>query len=260
MFSPRGQTVCNLSRNLDPRYNLPMPEHSPLPPPEEKPVFVRNMFADAARRYDLMNRVMTFGQDQRWRRMVVEACGIPPGGRVLDVATGTADIALEVLRRHPDASVIGTDFTHEMMRIGQAKDPDGRIPFVEADALHLPFPDDSFDAACSGFLMRNVTDVAAAFAEQRRVVKPGGRVVCLEITRPATPIWRDIFHLYFFKLVPRISAFFSSNKDAYTYLPHSTLQFPRPPQLAEIMRSVGLKHVTWRTMMLGTMALHVGEV
>ena len=237
-----------------------MPESSPLPPIEEKPVFVRNMFADAARRYDRMNRIMTLGQDRRWRRLVVAACNLPPGGRLLDVATGTADIALEALRQHPDAFVIGADFTHEMMRIGQAKDRDGRIPFVEADALQLPFPDNAFDAACSGFLMRNVTDVAAAFAEQRRVVKPGGRVVCLEITRPATPVWRDIFHLYFFKLVPRISALLSSNKDAYNYLPHSTLAFPRPPQLAEIMRSVGLKNVAWRTMMLGTMALHVGEV
>lgn len=237
-----------------------MTTKSPLPPIEEKPIFVRNMFADAARRYDRMNRLMTLGQDQRWRRLVVQACQLPENGRLLDVATGTADIALEALRQHPDAYVVGTDFTHEMMRIGQAKDVEGRIPFVEADALRLPFPDNSFDAACSGFLMRNVTDVTAAFEEQRRVVRPGGRVVCLEITRPATPVWRDIFHFYFFNLVPRISAFFSSNKDAYTYLPHSTLQFPRPPQLAEIMTSVGLKHVSWRTMMLGTMALHVGEV
>ena len=241
-------------------YNLIMPEHSPLPTLEEKPIFVRNMFADAARRYDRMNRLMTLGQDQRWRRLVVQACQLPVHGSLLDVATGTADIALEARRQHPDARIIGTDFTYEMMRIGQEKDATGRIPFVEADALHLPFPDNSFDAACSGFLMRNVTDVAAAFAEQCRVVRPGGRVVCLEITRPATPIWRDIFHLYFFNLVPRISAFFSSNKDAYTYLPHSTLQFPRPPELAQIMQSSGLKNVTWRTLMLGTMALHVGEV
>jgi len=188
-----------------------MPEHSPLPPPEEKPIFVRNMFADAARRYDRMNRLMTLGQDQHWRRLVVRACNLPPGGSLLDVATGTADIALEALKQHPDARVIGTDFTHEMMRIGQAKDPNGRIPFVEADALHLPFPDNSFDATTSGFLMRNVTDVAAAFAEQRRVVKPGGRVVCLEITRPATPLWRDIFHLYFFANLRYIRDIFFEN-------------------------------------------------
>ncbi len=230
-----------------------------LPPLSEKPRYVRDMFARTAQRYDLMNRLMTLGQDQRWRRLVVEACQLPAGGRLLDVATGTADIALEALRLRPDIQVVGTDFTHEMMRIGQSKDPAGRIPFVEADAMHLPFPTNSFDAACSGFLMRNVTDIAATFAEQRRVVRPGGRVVCLEITRPSTPIWRDIFHLYFFRFVPRVTAFFSSNKSAYSYLPASTLAFPRPPALAEIMRSVGLRNVQYRTLMLGTIALHVGE-
>ncbi len=233
---------------------------SPLPSLDEKPVYVRQMFAGTARRYDLMNRLMTFGQDQHWRRLVVEACRLPDRGRLLDVATGTADIALEALRLRPDVHVTGTDFTHEMMQIGQGKDPQGRIPFVEADALRLPFPAGSFDASCSGFLMRNVTDVAATFAEQRRVVRPGGRVVCLEITRPATPIWSDFFRLYFFQVVPRFTALLSSNKSAYSYLPASTLAFPRPPQLKTIMESIGLKNVTYRTLMLGTVALHVGEV
>jgi len=231
-----------------------------LPSSDQKPRYVRDMFAAAARRYDLMNRLMTLGQDQKWRRLVVEACHLPPGGRLLDVATGTGDIVLEALRLRPDISAVGSDFTHAMMRVGQGKDPARRIPFIEADALRLPFPAASFDAACSGFLMRNVTDIAAAFAEQRRVVRSGGRVVCLEITRPATPIWRDLFHLYFFRFVPRITALVSSNKSAYTYLPASTLAFPRPPQLAEIMQSVGLRNVRHRTMMLGTIALHVGEV
>ncbi len=230
-----------------------------LPPPSEKPRYVREMFAHTARRYDLMNRLMTLGQDQRWRRLVVEACQLPPGGHLLDVATGTADIALEALRLRPDIHVVGSDFTHEMMRIGKSKDSAGRILFVEADAMHLPFPDNSFDAACSGFLMRNVTDIAATFAEQRRVVRPGGRVVCLEITRPTTPVWRDLFHLYFFRFVPRITAFFSSHKSAYSYLPASTLAFPRPPALAEIMRSVGLREISYRTLMLGTIAIHAGE-
>ncbi|NOZ49882.1 MAG: ubiquinone/menaquinone biosynthesis methyltransferase [Chloroflexi bacterium] len=231
----------------------------PLPPPEEKPRYVRDMFAGTARRYDLMNRLMTLGQDQRWRRLVVAACQLPRGGHLLDVATGTGDIALEALRMRPDIHVVGSDFTPEMMRIGQSKDRHQRMPFVEADAMHLPFPDNSFDAACSGFLMRNVTDIAATFAEQRRVVRAGGRVVCLEITRPTTPLWRDLFHLYFFRFVPRVTAFFSSNKTAYDYLPASTLAFPRPPALADIMRSVGLRNIQYRTLMLGTIALHGGE-
>ncbi|MCS7039653.1 MAG: ubiquinone/menaquinone biosynthesis methyltransferase [Caldilineales bacterium] len=231
-----------------------------VPPPEVKPRYVRAMFAGTARRYDLMNRLMTFGRDRAWRRLVVQACALPPGGRLLDVATGTGDIALEALRLRPDVRVIGADFTHEMMRIAQSKDRDGRIPFVEADALCLPFADHTFDAACSGFLMRNVVDVAAAFAEQRRVVRSGGRVVCLEITRPNTPIWRDLFRLYFFHFVPRIMALASSHRRAYAYLPASTLTFPRPPELKAIMEGVGLRNVTYRVLMLGTIAIHVGEV
>ncbi len=232
---------------------------SPLPTQDEKPTYVREMFSETARRYDLMNSLMTAGQDRRWRRMVIEACNLPPQGRLLDIATGTADIALEALKQHPDLTVFGSDFTHEMMLVGQMKDSQQQIPFIEADAMQLPFPDDAFDAACSGFLMRNVTDIATTFAEQKRVVKPGGRVVCLEITRPATPIWRDLFHLYFHKFVPRITALFSSNKNAYDYLPASTLAFPRPPELAEIMTSVGIRNISYRTLMLGTIAIHVGE-
>lgn len=236
------------------------PNYSHLPGLDEKPTYVRQMFAGTARRYDLMNRLMTFGQDQHWRRLVVQACGLPARGCLLDVATGTGDIALEALHQQPEVTVIGTDFTHEMMLVGQAKDTQKRLPFVEADAMRLPFPNDSFDAACSGFLMRNVTDVAATFAEQKRVVRPGGRVVCLEITRPATPIWSDLFRFYFFQIVPRFTALFSSNKSAYSYLPASTLAFPRPPQLKTLMETVGLKNVTYRTLMMGTVALHVGEV
>lgn len=231
-----------------------------LPPPEQKAAYVRQMFAETARRYDRMNRLMTFGRDQAWRKMVVEACNLPEGGRLLDVGAGTADISLETMRLRPDVSVVASDFTHEMMRIGQVKDRDGRLPFIEADALHLPFAGAAFDAACSGFLMRNVTDVAVAFAEQRRVVRPGGCVVCLEITRPSTPIWRDLFRLYFFQVVPRFTALFSSNKGAYSYLPASTLAFPRPSELKTVMESVGLRNVRFRVLMLGTVALHVGEV
>ncbi len=231
-----------------------------LPPPDQKAAYVRQMFAETARRYDRMNRLMTFGRDQAWRRLVIAACNLPQGGRLLDVGAGTADISLEAMRLRPDVHVVATDFTHEMMRIGQVKDQGGRLPFVEADALHLPFATGAFDAACSGFLMRNVTDVAAAFAEQRRVVREGGRVVCLEITRPSTPVWRDLFRLYFFHFVPRFTALFSSNKGAYSYLPASTLAFPRPPQLKAVMETAGLRHIHYRVLMLGTVALHVGEV
>ncbi|MCO6451446.1 MAG: ubiquinone/menaquinone biosynthesis methyltransferase [Caldilineales bacterium] len=231
-----------------------------LPSPEEKPRYVRSMFAGTARRYDLMNRLMTLGQDQSWRRLVVKACHLPPGGLLLDVATGTGDIALEALRMQPDVHVIGADFTMEMMRVGQAKEGAEKLPFVGADAMRLPFADNTFDATCSGFLMRNVSDIVATFAEQMRVVRAGGRVVCLEITRPDTPVWSDVFGFYFHQFVPRVTALLSSNKNAYKYLPASTVAFPRPPVLKALMEEVGLRDVSYRTMMAGTIALHVGTV
>ncbi len=230
-----------------------------LPPLEEKPRYVREMFARISRRYDLMNRVMTAGQDQRWRRMVVEMCDLPPGGRLLDVATGTGDIAYLARRLRPDVRAVGVDFTFEMMAVGREKAPELQVPFVQGDALNLPFEDNSFDAVCSGFMMRNVTDIARAFAEQQRVVRPGGRVVCLEITHPRFTPWRTLFHFYFFHIVPLIGGLISGARDAYTYLPHSTLPFPDAEGLANIMRTVGLRNVRYRILMLGTVAIHVGE-
>ncbi len=241
---------------------------SVLPELAEKPVYVNQMFAAIAGRYDVMNRIMTGGQDQSWRRLVVDACNLPRAGHLLDVATGTGDIGFEAMRRRPDVVVTGVDFTHEMLRIGQDKayrqgliDVYGsRLRFADADALGLPFEDDTFDAAVSGFMMRNVTNVARAFAEQRRVVRPGGRVVCLEITRPGLPLWRDLFRFYFFRIVPWIGGIVSGQRQAYTYLPQSTAAFPRPAALAGIMESIGLRQVSYRTLMLDTVALHVGTV
>ena len=188
--------IADCETNRQSKIRNPKSSIAMLPSPDQKPTYVRRMFSDAAQRYDLMNRLMTLGQDQSWRRLVVAACNLPARGRLLDVATGTGDIALEALRLRPDITVVGTDFTHEMMQVGRAKDASGRLPFVEADAMRLPFPDHSFDAACSGFLMRNVTDITAAFTEQRRVARPGGRVVCLEITPPNDPyLARPLPHL-----------------------------------------------------------------
>ncbi len=234
--------------------------HIHLPPPEEKPRYVQRMFARISDRYDLMNRVMTGGQDRVWRRMVVELCELPSGGRILDVATGTGDIVYEAMRRHPHVRPVGVDLTLEMMLAGRHKFNGRSIPFVQGDALHLPFADNSFDAACSGFMMRNVVDIAQAFAEQRRVVRPGGKVVCLEITRPRRGLWRPLFHLYFHRIVPLLGAIIGRERAAYTYLPHSTLTFPDADTLADIMRQVGLHDVYYRTVMFGTIAIHVGRV
>lgn len=216
------------------------------------------MFTDIAPRYDLMNRLMTLGRDQVWRRTVVRLCNLPRGGRLLDVATGTGDIGYEALKQDVATRVVGMDLTREMMVRGRGKVAGLSFPFAEGDALALPFGDDVFDAATSGFMMRNVTDIRRAFQEQARVVRPGGRVICLEITLPNTPVFGALFRFYFFTIVPFVGGIITGQRSAYTYLPHSALKFPRPAGLASIMASAGLRDVRYRLAMFGTVAVHWG--
>ncbi len=221
------------------------------------------MFTDIAPRYDLMNRLMTLGRDRVWRQTVVRLCNLPRGGRLLDVATGTGDIGYEALKQDARTRVVGVDLAREMMVRGRGKVAGLSFPFAEGDALALPFGDNSFDAVTSGFMMRNVTDIRRAFAEQMRVVRPGGRVVCLEITLPDTPVFGALFRFYFFKIVPLVGGIVSGQRSAYTYLPHSAVRFPRPAEIARIMTSVGLRDVSYRLAMpgiagMGTVAVHWG--
>ncbi|HXF64347.1 MAG TPA: class I SAM-dependent methyltransferase [Caldilineaceae bacterium] len=232
-----------------------------LPPPDEKPVYVNRMFARIAGAYDLMNRLMTGGQDQRWRRLLLALCDLPAHGRLLDVGTGTGDIAFEARRRYPGVEVVGVDFTYEMMAVGRRKaGKRGRpsVPFVQGDTLALPFASNSFDAVVSGFLLRNVVDRVGALREQARVAKPGGRVVVLETTPPANTPLGWLFTLYFFRLVPLVGGLVSGDWDAYRYLPHSTVAFPMPEGLRRLMEQAGLVHVFYRELMMGSVAIHVG--
>ena len=229
-----------------------------LPAPAEKRGYVRRMFGAIAPRYDLINRLMTLGRDQVWRRTVVRLCALPRGGRLLDVATGTGDIGYETLRADPAARVVGLDLTPEMMLVGRHKRHGRGFPFTEGDGLSLPFGDNTFDAAASGFMMRNVVDIQLAFSEQLRVVRPGGRVVCLEITLPRTPVLGWLLEIYFFRVVPFVGRLISGHREAYMYLPESVAAFPSPPELKRIIESVGLRDVRYRTAMLGTIAIHWG--
>ena len=223
---------------------------------------VRAMFARIARRYDFMNRLMTLGRDRAWRRYVARQAALPQGGLALDVATGTADLALALARQSPHGRVVGLDFCPEMIDIGRAKvataRQNPRIRFVMGDALRLPFADGCFDAVTSGFALRNVADISQAFTEMGRVVKAGGRVVCLEIARPRLPIFRQLFHLYFYRLVPLLGRFIVGQGEAYHYLPHSLTHFLSPDELKAVMEKVGLSRVWYRRLMLGTVAVHVG--
>jgi demethylmenaquinone methyltransferase/2-methoxy-6-polyprenyl-1,4-benzoquinol methylase len=229
-----------------------------LPSLSEKRSYVRRMFGAIAPRYDLMNRLMTLGRDQIWRRTVVRLCALPRGGRLLDVATGTGDIGYEALRADSTARVVGLDLTPEMMLMGRQKQRGRAFPFTEGDGLNLPFGDNTFDAAASGFMMRNVVDIKLAFAEQIRVVRPGGRVVCLEITLPRTPVLGGLIEIYFFRVVPLVGWLIGGHREAYLYLPESVAAFPPPPELKRIIESAGLRDVRYRTAMLGTIAIHWG--
>lgn len=239
----------------------------------EKEQYVNNMFARIAHRYDVMNRIMTAGQDRRWRRLLIQQAQLPPNGTLLDIATGTGDIAFEALRQHPNLNqVVGADFTLPMMQVGQqrwaknnAQPTSGngqevttRLGWSGADTLHLPFPDNSFDAVTSGFLMRNVTSVSQALQEQVRVCKPGGRVLILEIPRPPDNLFGALFRLYFYNVVPVLGGIISGQQDAYTYLPASADAFIRPNELETAMKRAGLHEVSHQMLMLNTVALHVG--
>lgn len=234
---------------------------SVLPPTEAKAVYVERMFARIAPRYDLMNRVMTFGLDQGWRRRVVELVAPPVGARTLDVGTGTGDFLPQLAAWSPDGLNVGIDFTLPMMQAGQAKLSalrPGQAAFVDGDALLLPFPDNTFDAITTGFVMRNVTDIAQAFREMYRVARPGGVMACLEVARPRNPAIRLGHRLYFEGVVPLIGQLLGGDRHAYTYLPQSARAFPPPPALAEMMRQAGWEHVTYTLTGFGAVAIHVG--
>lgn len=229
-----------------------------VPAAEERPVFVNRMFARIAPTYDLMNRLMTFGQDQGWRRKLLDAAALPPHGKLLDIGTGTGDIAYVAIQRSPGVQAIGSDFTYEMMAAGVGKVPGLVVPFVQGDTFALPFPDETFDAVVSGFLVRNVVDRVAAFREMARVTKAGGRVACLEIAPPTNALLEPFFRFYFFRIVPLIGGLVSGDRKAYAYLPHSTVAFPPPEALARLMEQAGLSNVVYNEYMINTVAIHVG--
>jgi demethylmenaquinone methyltransferase/2-methoxy-6-polyprenyl-1,4-benzoquinol methylase len=220
---------------------------------------VQSMFARIAGRYDLMNRLMTAGQDVGWRRLTLDLAQLPMGGRLLDLGTGTGELALEALHRDPALDVVGGDFTVEMMRVGQARPNGRRVAWAGTDALNLPFPENTFDAVTSGYLMRNVVDVRQAWREQYRVLKPGGRVVCLDTTPPPHNLLHPFINFHLHVVIPTLGRLVAGESDAYTYLPDSTENFLPAERLAESLSAAGFKAVQFRRLMLGTMAIHWGE-
>jgi demethylmenaquinone methyltransferase/2-methoxy-6-polyprenyl-1,4-benzoquinol methylase len=213
------------------------------------------MFDRIAGVYDVMNSVMTAGLHHRWRERAADLAQVGPGKRALDVATGTGDLAIALARRGAD--VVGSDFSAGMLERARAKN--GAVRWEQANALALPYPDDAFDAATVGFGARNFSDLRQGLSEMARVVRPGGRVVVLEITTPTEPPLSTFFSLWFDRIVPLLGRV-TGEDQAYSYLPNSVKRFPGPRELGAVMYDVGLRDVRWILTAGGIIALHSGTV
>lgn len=227
---------------------------------------VRLMFAGIASRYDLLNHLLSVRIDKRWRkrvRRVLEPILQRPCARILDVACGTGDLALE-LRAEARAQVTGLDFCRPMLEIAQRKSRAGNnglqssLPFIEADALRLPFSNEAFDGVTIAFGLRNLASVEDGLAELRRVLAPGGRSVILEFSQPVIPGFRELFNFYFTRVLPRIGGLVSGQASAYEYLPRSVKRFPDQQRLAEMMRTAGFTEVNYENLTGGIAAIHTG--
>jgi demethylmenaquinone methyltransferase / 2-methoxy-6-polyprenyl-1,4-benzoquinol methylase len=219
---------------------------------------VQAMFDRIAGFYDRMNTVMTAGLHHAWRRRAADLAALAPGDRALDVATGTGDLAVELSRRvSPGGEVVGTDFSERMLELARAKAPGLR--FETANALALPYADGRFDAATVGFGARNFSDLELGIGELVRVVRPGGRVVVLELTIPRRQPLSTFFELWFDRLVPALGQL-AGDAQAYSYLPNSVRRFPGPDELAAVMWRRGLRKIRYVLTAGGIIALHVGEV
>lgn len=232
---------------------------SVLPLPEQKATYVEQMFSRIAPGYDRMNRLLTFGLDRGWREWAVRAVAPPARGRALDVGCGTGDFLALLSGWVADGQAVGVDYTLPMMQAGQTRvaAPGGRAGFVGGDALRLPFADGTFDTITTGFMMRNVTDVAGAFREMYRVARPSGMLACLEVARPRNPLLALGHRIYFERVVPLVARVLGGDAEAYTYLPQSAQVFPPPDVLAQIMREAGWDEVRYTTLGLGAVAVHI---
>jgi demethylmenaquinone methyltransferase/2-methoxy-6-polyprenyl-1,4-benzoquinol methylase len=228
----------------------------------DKALYVREMFASIAPRYDATNRILTGGIDEHWRRRAIRELTLGPRSNVIDLCCGTGDLSFHLLRRDPTTQVVGADFCEPMLAGARERakrvSSSENISFVEADVLKLPFPDEHFDGAIMGFAMRNVVDISATLTEVRRVLKPGRRFVNLDVSKVPNPIVRRMFEAYFFGVVPLVGGLIGGSRAAYRYLPNSLTNYPDADALAQRFADAGFIETRYIRLMGGAIAIHVG--
>lgn len=223
----------------------------------DKATYVHRAFTAIADRYDLLNTLLSFNQDRRWRKSTVSALDMKGPEAVLDVATGTGKLARELeMTAGAGGRVVGIDFCEPMLRKARAQIDSTTL--VLATSESLPFPDNCFDGATIGFALRNVPDMEKTLREMTRVMKPGGKAVCLEFSQPRHPIMQGLHRLYLLRMLPTIGWLISGDKEAYLYLPRSIMEFPSAEELSAVMEKAGLERIRFRFLTWGVVAIHVG--
>jgi len=222
---------------------------------------VQGIFSGIADSYDVFNRLSSLGVDRGWRKAAVKAAALKPGSRVLDLCAGTGDLTLALAREGVASEAVGSDFVPEMLAVAERKarrhEGPTAVSFCQADAQDLPFQDSSFDAATVAFGVRNLPDRAANFREVRRVLKPGGRYVVLEFSRPPFAPFRGLYHFYLRHVIPAIGGALTKDRESFEYLNDSILQFPTQAQLAAELRNAGFSAISWENRTGGIVAIHV---
>ncbi len=223
---------------------------------------VHAVFESIAPRYDMMNDILSFRRHKAWRKFAMRKMEVKPGDKSLDLCCGTADWTIALAQASGDGETVGLDFSRNMLEIGQAKVDKlglaGRIQLIEGNAMSLPFADNSFDFVTIGFGLRNVPDIDQVLREMRRVVRPGGKVVCLELSKPEWQPFKGIYYFYFEKLLPLLGKWLVKRYDQYKWLPESLKSFPNLQELAERFRAAGLRNVRAYPLTGGVAALHIG--
>lgn len=228
----------------------------------KKEEYVHSVFEDIANKYDFMNTILSFRRHQSWRKFTMKKMNVQKGDSAIDIACGTAPWTIDLAKKSKDGRVVGLDFSQNMLNVAEKKikslNLDKQIDLIHGSAMNIPFPDDSFDYATIGFALRNVPDIEVVLSEMMRVVKPGGRVVSLELSKPDWLPFRKLYYFYFYNILPLLGKIIANSYEQYAWLPESLTDFPDKKELANIFSKAGLENVETYSLSGGIAALHIG--